>query len=136
MDLFHLSFFFWMNSVVWEKRTTSKLRIMFYLVYAENWSLEHSLSDSSEGLLQRGKGRARICRWVLFSHPVMSDFLRPHELQYGRPPCSSPSPRVCPSLCPLYWWCREAMGHVCRATQDGWVVGESWQNMIHWRREW
>ena len=31
---------------------------------------------------------------VQFSRSVVSDFLRPHELQHGRPPCSSPSPRV------------------------------------------
>ena len=25
----------------------------------------------------------------------------------------------------------------CRATQDGWImVGEFWQNVVHWRREW
>ena len=28
------------------------------------------------------------------SHSVVSDFLRPHELQYARPPCPSPTPRV------------------------------------------
>ena len=26
----------------------------------------------------------------------------PHELQHARPPCPSPSPRVCPSSCPLH----------------------------------
>ena len=34
---------------------------------------------------------------LLFSHPVVSDSLWPHELQHTRPPCPSPSPRVCPS---------------------------------------
>ena len=24
----------------------------------------------------------------------------------------------------------------CRVTQDGWVSGEFWQNVVHWRREW
>ena len=28
---------------------------------------------------------------LLFSHPVMSDSLRPHGLQHTRPPCPSPS---------------------------------------------
>jgi len=42
---------------------------------------------------------------MLFSHPVMSHSLRPHGLQHARPPCSSPSPGVCPSSCPLHWWC-------------------------------
>ena len=31
---------------------------------------------------------------VQFSHSVMSDSLRPHELQHARPPCPSPTPRV------------------------------------------
>ena len=31
---------------------------------------------------------------VQFSHSVLSDSLRPHELQHARPPCPSPTPRV------------------------------------------
>ena len=31
---------------------------------------------------------------VQFSHSVVSDSLRPHELQLARPPCPSPTPRV------------------------------------------
>ena len=42
---------------------------------------------------------------LLFSCQVMSSSSRPHGLQHARPPCPSPSPRVCPSLCPLNWWC-------------------------------
>ena len=33
---------------------------------------------------------------VQFSHSVVSDSLRPHELQHARPPCPSPTPRVHP----------------------------------------
>ena len=36
---------------------------------------------------------------------VMSNYLQPHELQHARLPCPSPSPRDCPSSCPLSWWC-------------------------------
>ena len=32
--------------------------------------------------------------WVQFSLSVMSDSLRPHELQHTRPPCPSPTPGV------------------------------------------
>ena len=46
---------------------------------------------------------------LLFSCPVMSDSLRPHGLQHARPPCPSPSPKVCPSSCPLHWWCHLAI---------------------------
>ena len=28
-----------------------------------------------------------------------------HGLQHARLPCPSPSPGVCPSSCPLNWWC-------------------------------
>ena len=41
----------------------------------------------------------------LFSCWVMSDSLWPHGLQHTRPPCPSPSPRVCPSTCPMIRWC-------------------------------
>ena len=42
---------------------------------------------------------------LLFSHSVVSDSLRPHELQHARPPCPSPTPGVHPNPCPLSWWC-------------------------------
>ena len=42
---------------------------------------------------------------VQFSRSVVSDCLRPHELQHARPPCPSPAPRVHPNPCPLSWWC-------------------------------
>ena len=42
---------------------------------------------------------------VHFSPSVMSDSLRPHELQHSRPPCPSPAPGVYSNSCPLSWWC-------------------------------
>ena len=36
---------------------------------------------------------------------VLSDSLRLHGLQYTRPPCLSPTPRVYPNSCPLSRWC-------------------------------
>ena len=42
---------------------------------------------------------------LLFSHSVVSDFLRLHGLQHIRLPCPSPSPRVCTNTGPLSWWC-------------------------------
>ena len=35
----------------------------------------------------------------------MSNSLWPHELQYARPPCPSPTPGVYANSCPLSWWC-------------------------------
>ena len=46
---------------------------------------------------------------VLFSCSVVSDSLWPHEPQYTRPPCPSPTPGVHPNPCPLCWWCHPAI---------------------------
>ena len=35
--------------------------------------------------------------------------LWPRGLQHARPPCPSLSPGVCPSSCPLHWWCHSAI---------------------------
>ena len=35
----------------------------------------------------------------------MSDSLQPHGLQYGRPPCPSPTPLACSNSCPSSQWC-------------------------------
>ena len=42
---------------------------------------------------------------VQFSHLVLSDFLRPHELQDDRLPCPSPTPGACSNSGPLSQWC-------------------------------
>ena len=42
---------------------------------------------------------------VQFSRSVVSNSLRPHELQHARPPCPSPTPGVHPNPCPLSRWC-------------------------------
>ena len=44
-------------------------------------------------------------RSVQFSCSVMSDSLRPHELQHSRLLCLSPTPRACSNSCPSSWWC-------------------------------
>ena len=46
---------------------------------------------------------------VQFSHSVVSDSLRPHESQHGRPPCPSPSPRVHSNSCSSSRWCHPAI---------------------------
>ena len=42
---------------------------------------------------------------VQFSRSVVSDSLRPHELQHTRPPCPSPTPGVHPNPNPSSQWC-------------------------------
>ena len=44
-----------------------------------------------------------------FSRSVVSDSLRPHELQYARPPCPSPTPRVHSDSRPSSPWCHPAI---------------------------
>ena len=46
---------------------------------------------------------------VQFSHSVVSDSLRPHELQHARPPCSSPTPGVYSNSFPSSRWCHPAI---------------------------
>ena len=46
---------------------------------------------------------------VQFSHSVMSDSLRPHELQHARRPCPSPTPGVHPDSHPSSQWCHPAI---------------------------
>ena len=46
----------------------------------------------------------RNAKSVQFSHSVMSDSLRPHELQHARPPCPSPTPRAYSNSCPSSQW--------------------------------
>ena len=44
-----------------------------------------------------------------FSCSVMSDSLRPYELQHIRPPCPSPTPGVHPDSCTSSPWCHPAI---------------------------
>ena len=46
---------------------------------------------------------------VQFSLSVMSDSLQPHESQYARSPCPSPTPGVHPNSCPSSQWCHPAI---------------------------
>ena len=47
----------------------------------------------------------RLLNWLSFSRSVVSDSLRPHELQYPRLSCPSPPPGVCSNSCQLSQWC-------------------------------
>ena len=50
-------------------------------------------------------GEKPICASVQFIGSVVSDSLRPHELQHASRPCPSPTPGVHPNPCPLSRWC-------------------------------
>ena len=46
---------------------------------------------------------------VQFSCSVLSNSLRPHELQHARPPCPSSTPGVHSNSCPSSQWCHPAI---------------------------
>ena len=50
-----------------------------------------------------------IHRSIQFSCSVVSESLRPHELQHTKPLCPSSNPGVYPNSCPLSWWCHPAI---------------------------
>ena len=57
-----------------------------------------------------GVSSKRSCS-VQFSHSVVSDSLRPHELKHGRPPCPSQTPGVYSNSCPSSQWCHLTISH-------------------------
>ena len=65
-------------------------------------SIDMSLSELREFMMDREAWHAVVqFNSVQFSHPVVSDSLRPHEPQHARPPCLSPTAGVHPNPCPL-----------------------------------
>ena len=57
----------------------------------------------------RSKSQVTTQYSAQFSRSVVSDSLRPHELQHARPPCPSPTPGVHSNSCPLSLWCHPAI---------------------------
>ena len=53
-----------------------------------------------------GQKSAWVHKWHSCSCSVA---LGLHGWRHARPPCPSPSPGVCPSSCPLHWWCHPAI---------------------------
>ena len=62
------------------------------------------LTEGETGSWSHGRGHAQFSS-VQFSHSVLSDYLWPHGLQHGKPPCPSPNPRVYSNSRPLSQWC-------------------------------
>ena len=68
-----------------------------------------------ESIKQIKEGKSYIVKtsslWLVsyFSLPVMSDSLRPHELQHTRPLCPSPTPGAYSNSCPSSRWCHPAI---------------------------
>ena len=70
------------------------------------YQLFHNI-QSVASRIQKGSSRVRESS-AQFSRSVVSDSLRPHELQHARPPCPSPTPGVYSNSCPSSRWCHPA----------------------------
>ena len=66
------------------------------------------LTQTPEILIHVAWVRSGFCS-VQFSCSVVSDSLRPHELQHTWPPCPSATPRVHPNSCASSPWCHPAI---------------------------
>ena len=77
---------------------------------SESWLIE-KYPENGKDRRQKEKAVAEhemvdsIIDSVQFSCSVVSDSLRPHELQHVRSPYPSPNPGVHPNPCPTSWWC-------------------------------
>ena len=101
---------------MWTPQNSSCSPIYFYL------TMSHQVM-SVKGLNDHLNSKQELLTWYLwdvkhiwlmgyymvltvqFSCSVMSNSLRPHELQHARPPCPSPTPRVHQNPCSSSRWC-------------------------------
>ena len=68
------------------------------------WGLKESDMTEAAAAWKYSEAWVKHCIYgllLLFSHPVMSESLRPHGLQHTRLPSPSPSPRACSNSGPL-----------------------------------
>ena len=87
----------------WSQSSSTAAR--WYLQQGESWILMRKVSFYP-ALLGKGEHSKMVEFFplLLFSLQVVSNCLRPHELQHARLPCPSLSLRVCSNSCPLSWW--------------------------------
>ena len=78
----------------------SKNNIQFWM-----WLVMEVKSDAVKNNIATGTWNVRSIGSVQFSRSVVSDSLRPRELQHARPPYPSPTPEVYLNSCPFNQWC-------------------------------
>ena len=83
----------------------SWLLISLYLVSSANWILIPGKTQR----LSLFSVNLQTLLSVQFNCSVVSDSLRPHELQHARSPCPSPTPGVHANSCPSSQWCHPAI---------------------------
>ena len=74
-------------------------------LFSQTACLFHYLSLDKNLVLGKQISYLLLFSSVQFSRSVVSNSLRPHELQHSRPPCPSPTPGVHPNPCPSSRWC-------------------------------
>ena len=94
------------KTILWKELCTLTLRAVLFTI-AKTWKQPKCpLTDEQ---MKKIWYMYTVDYSVQFSHSVMSDSLRPHELQHARPPCPSPTPRVHSDSRPLSRWCHRAI---------------------------
>ena len=79
---------------------------------------------------------------VQFSYSVVSNFLRPHESQYTRPPCPSPTSWVHSNSYPSSRWCHPAISSSVvpfsssPQTLPSWVFSNEPTLRMRWPKYW
>ena len=68
---------------------------------------------------------------VQFSCSVVSNSLSSHGLQHARPPCPSPTPRVCSDSCPSSRWCHLTISSALEISQSLWRSPHTLDSNIH-----
>ena len=78
----------WLETLLFSYSSVPWIHVTVWILYFVTLNFLYSLYSS-----------------VQFSCSVVSNSLRPRELQHARPPCASPTPSVYPNPCPLSRWC-------------------------------
>ena len=118
--LYLLSWIFATFSIFFRLPTSRYLSSNLYILYKSSYPLHHRLQWPSVPVFcfSLFENALFICsvthclssfHSVHFSRSVVSDSLRPHELQHVRPPCPSPTPGVHSDSCPSSRWCHPAI---------------------------
>ena len=113
----NVSYFLWWICCFWGTMSfCSHFHVISLdFIFVEIWNYTCSKKTISEyiKLLRRKKNRQKSLppefSSVQFSCSVISDSLRPHELQQARPLCPTPTPGIYPNSCPLSQWFHPAI---------------------------
>ena len=93
------------NSWSFSKNASGKKGMVVYIKVLKGKNLQPRLPRKD--LIQNWWRNQKLS--VQFSHSVVSDSLRPHELQHARPPCPTRTPRAYPNSCPFNQWCHRTI---------------------------